>query len=519
MSVEDCYYAAATGKECSYSCDFCSLIHECLYCALKRRQDPSTTHGPAMLGQQHVPWDPHPVQHDSIFADNPVFQIDELEFSSEVDEEEELPPKNSRARSEGLEQQSEEDGLNEEDAESFEAGSTGFQIYEPDFLSEIEKQGEFPPEYSCAQSEQQNGEDSLNEETESFEAGSTGFQLYEPEFPSEIEKQGEFPPEDSRAQSERAEQQNEEKPGSFETHKENEPGQNGPRSKAQDEEHGDLESLFELDTGDAEASESRHELNTEEDEGDTAGQETLSSQLFSDVNTAACDCVKCDRPNHVENMVGCDKKCGENNGPWFHLSCAGLVVPPREEERWECPNCVNPKSRKYKKCRSFQKTPIPGRLEQTPKTAKKPSRDGKQGKDSWSDFEKQCVINLMRQIIQAKEECRATEVKWTVLSERLESVYSVDKTPGSVKNKWSRELRQSSQLDERKNPNPDKLQTSVMTKEQRKAARKKRKADDEAADETDLAPREKQEPSTPSKKRKAAFDPGEGHASIRRRRE
>ena len=62
--------------------------------------------------------------------------------------------------------------------------------------------------------------------------------------------------------------------------------------------------------------------------------------------------------------------------------------------------------------------------------------------------------------------------------------HNVDRSPDSVKNRWSRRLRFQSEIDERQTPKPDKLVTSHNTSEQREAARK-RKAGKESTENDD----------------------------------
>lgn len=102
-------------------------------------------------------------------------------------------------------------------------------------------------------------------------------------------------------------------------------------------------------------------------------------------------------------------------------------------------------------------------------------------KENWKDNEKSYVITLMQEIVNEGE---ATEKKWSIISERLMSRYSVDRSAGSVKNWWNRHGRAQSNIDERKKPKPDKLQTGATPPEKRRKARKssKCKSDDDNAD-------------------------------------
>ena len=106
---------------------------------------------------------------------------------------------------------------------------------------------------------------------------------------------------------------------------------------------------------------------------------------------------------------------------------------------------------------------------------------------NWTDQEKQWVAALMRELMDSNSEVSKTEKRWIVVRDRLQERYGVDRTHTAVKNYWNREGRQTSGLDERNKPNPNKLVTGVQPPEQRKQLRLKRKAEGAKAkrDETD----------------------------------
>ena len=100
---------------------------------------------------------------------------------------------------------------------------------------------------------------------------------------------------------------------------------------------------------------------------------------------------------------------------------------------------------------------------------------------NWTDEEKAQVATLMREIMGSSSDVSKTEKRWQVVRDRLQDRYGVDRTHTAVKNYWNREGRQTSGLDERNKPNPNKLVTGVQAPEQRRQLRLKRKAEDAMA--------------------------------------
>ena len=192
-------------------------------------------------------------------------------------------------------------------------------------------------------------------------------------------------------------------------------------------------------------------------------------------------CSLCEEPDYEETLVGCDK-CEA----WFHISCVFLPEPPPEEEGWECPDCDPPK---IPQCDIKQRKNVQGSSNQRPKKARvsenrSSNRVGK--KKDWTIYEKDLVTELMIELIDEKI-YHQTEEKWVVISERLSERYNLQRKPGSIKNKWGRELRARSGIDERNIEKPDKMTTSWESKEKRRAARKKRRNDEQAVKLDDVS--------------------------------
>ena len=98
------------------------------------------------------------------------------------------------------------------------------------------------------------------------------------------------------------------------------------------------------------------------------------------------------------------------------------------------------------------------------------SADTKKISTPWTPQEKDLIKTLMLEVIQ-EQEVNLTEAKWNVVSERLDQRYGIKRTHTAVKNYWNRTGRAYTGIDERRNPNPDKLTTGVQDPEQRKRAR------------------------------------------------
>lgn len=88
----------------------------------------------------------------------------------------------------------------------------------------------------------------------------------------------------------------------------------------------------------------------------------------------------------------------------------------------------------------------------------------------WTAHEKNLVRILMEEVI-IEQQVNLTEKKWEVISDRLASRFGFTRSKTSIKNYWSRQGRAQTGVDERRNPNPKKLITSVQNPDRRKRAR------------------------------------------------
>ena len=192
-------------------------------------------------------------------------------------------------------------------------------------------------------------------------------------------------------------------------------------------------------------------------------EETTSRQHETPVQPPLSSCSKCEEPDYKETLVGCD-----DCDAWFHISCVFLAVAPQEEEHWECPDCFARRQKRKKAQGSSNQRPKKARVSKNHSS----SQEGR--KEDWTPQEKNLVTELMREVI-AEKICHQTEKKWEVISNRLSARYNLHRKPGSIKNKWGRELRAESGIDERVIENPDKMTTSRESQEKRRAARQKRK--------------------------------------------
>ena len=94
------------------------------------------------------------------------------------------------------------------------------------------------------------------------------------------------------------------------------------------------------------------------------------------------------------------------------------------------------------------------------RTRKRAAMGAATKKDSrgWEDHEKALVKKLMQQVMLEGTHAR-TEERWKVISWRLSSRYSIDRTWTAVKNYWNRQGRSDSNMDERKVKKPDRTIT------------------------------------------------------------
>ena len=107
--------------------------------------------------------------------------------------------------------------------------------------------------------------------------------------------------------------------------------------------------------------------------------------------------------------------------------------------------------------------------EQRQSGPEQPKSSKKQDK-IWTAHEKDLVRLLMEEVIN-EQQVNLTEKKWEVISDRLASRFGFIRSKTSIKNYWSRQGRAQTRVDERRNPNPEKLITSVQNPYQRKQAR------------------------------------------------
>lgn len=111
-------------------------------------------------------------------------------------------------------------------------------------------------------------------------------------------------------------------------------------------------------------------------------------------------------------------------------------------------------------------------------TARKDSR-------RWRKHEKAAVTTLMREVI-AEGIHSLTEERWKVISRRLDSRYSIDRTWTAVKNYWNRQGRRDTNIDERKVKKPHRMITGVQDPESRKRARHLKRKDADGDSGNDL---------------------------------
>ncbi|KAM0799372.1 hypothetical protein BDR22DRAFT_964025 [Usnea florida] len=108
-------------------------------------------------------------------------------------------------------------------------------------------------------------------------------------------------------------------------------------------------------------------------------------------------------------------------------------------------------------------------------------------KDSrrWGKHEKAAVTVLMREVI-AEGTHSLTEERWKVISRRLDSRYSIDRTWTAVKNYWNRQGRRDTNIDERKIKKPNRMTTGVQDPESRRRARHLKRKDADGDSSNDL---------------------------------
>lgn len=89
------------------------------------------------------------------------------------------------------------------------------------------------------------------------------------------------------------------------------------------------------------------------------------------------------------------------------------------------------------------------------------TRVTKKKKDSWSKHENDCCIKEMRRALKNDKHALIDEL-WESISERLQAIHGVDRSPWAVRNQWNRRLRYKSKLDERRFARSATLQTSLQ---------------------------------------------------------
>ena len=230
-------------------------------------------------------------------------------------------------------------------------------------------------------------------------------------------------------------------------------------------------------------------------------------------------------------MIECSSRVhGRSSSPrWFHYSCVGLTsfTVPDQTSDWYCWACIRddptkgadkgvhdtdtrdpesddsddldfrPSGKKRMRVPSYTKSKgsamrpshraitngnnedfphmsATGKYEkvQAPSVIiSKAKSESKRDVRAWVEEEKIIVQQLMEELMNEGVVAAHTEQRWIIISERLASRYSIQRTWTSVKNYWNRDGRHASGLDERKKKQPDRLKTGIQNKEQRKVAR------------------------------------------------
>ena len=200
------------------------------------------------------------------------------------------------------------------------------------------------------------------------------------------------------------------------------------------------------------------------------------------VEDAQYTCNQCCRPDDVERMIWCENI----DHPWYHLSCVGLSIASEDREDWQCPVCIASTSIQFEKRKRSRNRPLSTTSFLTSQKSKN-LRLRASNKRKWMAQEENLVIGLMRDVLQ-EQICHPTEAKWNMISARQLERHNVDRSPDSVKNRWSRHLRFQSEIDERQTPKPDKMVTSHNISKQREAARKREAGKDSIENDEESSP-------------------------------
>jgi len=278
---------------------------------------------------------------------------------------------------------------------------------------------------------------------------------------------------------------------------------------------------------------------------------------LSSVSPESGDCLRCNKSNEFDHMVQCDNTSKhENNMGWFHYSCVGLPIFTvlKDDETWFCEACkpatdfsdspdedvettgdddesVQDYTYEDTKKPSKQEMathsrsgkigtagPLPSNddrhkvIRKAPKpkaeklaarrnaSSQKPSstkvaKAGKREKSRlWEDHEKAAAITLLGEIMDEKPIGYNTEKRWQMVTDRLMARFNINRTWAMVKNFWNRRGRSTSGIDERRNPNTERMVTGVQDPESRRKAReaKRKDRDGEDEDDEDATPRKRQ---------------------------
>lgn len=194
--------------------------------------------------------------------------------------------------------------------------------------------------------------------------------------------------------------------------------------------------------------------------------------LFTDFAIEKWLCPDCMRKSHIKaGKSASDVDVSDSgralNRQFPHHRAAGSE---------KAPAAMNAKPERKKRLKLFLRSASPrnpevaqDKKEQRLCSSEQPKSSKKQDK-TWTAREKNLVRLLMEEVI-SEQLVNLTEKKWEVISNRLASRFGFTRSKTSIKNYWSRQGRAQTRVDERRNPNPNKLITSVQNPDQRKRAR------------------------------------------------
>lgn len=260
------------------------------------------------------------------------------------------------------------------------------------------------------------------------------------------------------------------------------------------------------------------------------GMDAKNDEARNNDQLTTYSCRACRKPDD-DMMIACDNnEAHADDEHWHHFTCVDLTMKTVPNGEWFCPRCrlrredsddadhpgamengkpegatqsakqaagestksISSNKKATKTSRKGQAsgdgdTDVPVQVKkdeskacgsemddsEKPKTPKKPV--GK--KDGWKNpLEDQRLIELLKELqadVDVDEKIRFSEKKWPVISNRMWERYGYERTPNSVKNHYSRDLRAKAGYDERgqNHRNPDKMRTSVENPEERKRRR------------------------------------------------